>query len=264
MTLDLITWLSIALQVAVLWRLRAARLVRKYPSFGLMLIIGVTRDVVLAVIAARFSSASSLYSVVYSLSNLVWLLSQGLSAIEGYRSLAKLYTGMGRFAAWLYISASFTGGVICYFCNQYLPEVAGHHYFVEISIMCERSATLVFACAMIGVTLFLAYFPKPVRSFPENLVSHLSLLTTCFAIEAVYQIVIGRIADPRLLRTVESGFFLFICSCYVGWTVALRPGGESFEPWPSIDRRTQRTIKQLHSQLIVTASTLRSKQAKLS
>ena len=242
---QLAIFLSIGLELLFLLKLCYARLISQYRWLALMLAIGVVRDVFLDLMNAH----TDVYRALWIITLIPYVAAQIGVAAAAYFRLARLYTGIGRFAGWLYLCGVSIAITACVVVDQLVAETQYGPY-VDVGLILERSTALVLSGATVLVLAFLARFPSPLQKMPRNLVVHMACLTTFFGLTAVAQVVLGSLSDEPTSRIMEGIFFFLGDICYYVWMKKLSSKGESVRTWPDMKPSVAANVRRLDAELV--------------
>ena len=247
-----VMFLSIALELLVIAKLYKAGLIRQYMWFTWMLVTGFLRDGLLS----SMDPNTDVYQTVWLYTLIPYALSQIAAAVSAYFRLAGLYTGIGRFAGWLYFIAVASGLCACLALNHYVGEPQ-YSMYAALGLLFERSIAIILTGSAVLVFAFLTRFPSPLQKMPHNFVYHLVLLTSLFTLTSLFQLILGIVRDEHLSRAIEGVFFSIGSICYTLWIVLLRSEGELMVSWPDTHPDLAEKVRNLDAELIQVAGQMR-------
>ena len=244
---------SVILELSLIISLFRTGLWRSYKWLGVMVAIGLIRDVWLN----RFDPDNESYQAIWAYTLVPYVISQVVCGSASHFRLARLYRGMGRFAGWLYLAAIVVAEA-SFLCVHHWIKDSLYASLVSCCLILEQSVATSMGGATLLVFLFLSRFPSPMKKLPSNLVVHLSLLTGFFTLTCVFQILMSMIVNEASVRILEQSFFALGDLCYLGWIVFFRRDGESREEWLPLDRETVDQIRGIDARAIEIAGQLKA------
>jgi hypothetical protein len=233
--------LCMAFAAAALGRILLARLwQRPFPSFAIMLAVGLLRDTWLMMIPYN----SHRYAIMWSSTLVVLLAAQAWAAISTCRAISALYPKVGRFGTWLF------GGCLAaaaWLCCAGLPvellRISGDEKFVRSMFLAYRWNAGLIAGALFLAIAYLGMFPAPAQRLPRNLLWHMWLLAAYFGSNTILYLCENLFPLGGAVM-MERVHWVVACGLYLTWAVRLSAAGNQSEAWPGLDPAVSRFISE--------------------
>ncbi|MBV9760506.1 MAG: hypothetical protein JO340_08080 [Acidobacteriaceae bacterium] len=219
-------WISIALELAVLARILASRLLKHLPAFFGFILFNIASDLLLAPLwSNRYE-----YTVAWSIIEAFTVVAQILLALELYLAYDRLYKPDPA-DKWFLVGCLVTSAVVGFIMLQFQPKA--DERITTILVLSYIWCTFVLWWTAAFIVLFGFMFHLISIKPAPNLTLHARLLATYFAVQLGTQI----LADASVRYPVTASFLRIAggSACLLGWVVLLRRGGfERHKPNPLI------------------------------
>lgn len=218
--------------IGVLTRLGSSKLYRERPygAFGLMLAVGLGRD--LALLLPHYGTHG--YALAWEITLPVLMVAQACAAVSLYRAITDLYPRIGRFAVYLFGGALLLTAIVCIGLLPWeLTRMREREAILRLAILLQRWIASEIAGGLLLAVLFLARFPRPAKRLPRNLVLHAVWLATYFAATAALMLFenLAPLGAHVVLEQLELALVIVL---YGLWAACLSAAGQASEPWTAI------------------------------
>lgn len=237
------------LETLAFTRVMVSGLWRKMPyrGFFVMLAVSISREIWLLTVPIEDRS----YTLIWLGTLPLVLAAQGYAAIGIFRSIAGLYSGIGKFAILLFgLSLTLAALAGCLALPIELLKIGlGKESILRWSFLLVRSTNSLIAGGMVIAVAFLARLPRPKRKLPANLVLHTILFTTYFSANALLFFAenlfkLGSAVVPNEI------FLIFVSLLYLGWCLGLSKKGEEAQAWPGLPAEVTDYIEEKDRRLL--------------
>ena len=224
-SVQLLWWLSVVAESALLFTLFRRKLNRIYIFFTAYLAADIVRSVCMMWFVP--DTKSKAYGRVWSVTEPALLVLQLAFAVELYLLISRHYRNFERMRPrlfWSCLLPALAVSLLVLFIDMPAQWKAP---FVQGIFLAKRVAAFALAAFIVAITLFIRIFPIPMRA---NMSAHRRIAAVYFLTSASLYFVI------QFSLHVSNALNLFLMSltggCFLAWIVFLKPRGEAVETLP--------------------------------
>ncbi len=251
-TLEQVLWVAgLGLSVALVVKMVLQRLFRVYRSFFAYLCFEILQSLVLLPV----SPSTNLYGWLFLISQPVRWLIYILVVLELYSLAFASYKGIASLSRWV-VTASLgvAVGVSALTLAADLARPTGRYRLLVYYSVVERGLLFSLVVFLLLITLFLLWFPAPIR---RNLVLHASVFSVYF-LSSTFMLFVRNVAGYHNTPAINTVLLLINVVCFGQWLWKFDKSGET-EPaqfrksWqPEDEQRLIRHMEALNATLLRT------------
>ncbi len=222
---QLLWWLSVVAESALLFTLLRRKLYRVYILFTTYLGADIVRSVGMMWLVPDTNSKA--YARVWSVTEPALVLMQVAFAVELYVLISRHYRNFERMRSYLFWSSLGAALGISLLVVSIDKPVAWSSPLIQSIVLGKRVATFALAGFVVGVAIFLRIFRIPMR---QNVTFHRRIATVYFLANATHYFAI-RLA-PSIIEPANVILMILSGGCFCAWILCLKPAGEGVEALP--------------------------------
>lgn len=231
-------YIAVVTECAVIARLIAAQIFRKYFWFAIYLTADVVRSITFSLL--HLSPPSGIYRTVWSVTEPLSLLLQILVAVELYKRLGDHYRNFGRIAVRLMAGSIAAAAVICALSITIdLRSIVWDYPLARAVMFAKRCTTFILAGFLSCIAFFFLRFRLDLRT---NVKRHARILSAYLVANSAGYLAID-IGAP--VYTTGAALMIADAVCFFSWAVLLSRRGEEFDPPAEVGpEELERTLRK--------------------